>query len=1081
MAKLLVYSSSAGSGKTYTLTRTYLKLLLGSPLPDYFRHILAITFTNDAANEMKERILDTLADLASSSPEVPSTVAFAQEIDISAETLVLRAQKAQEALLQEYSDFHVKTIDSFMNQVVQQFTEDLDLPFHYETALEADPLLVEAVDLVLEKLSINEPTPLNKSIIQIAEEVVTQNKSWTKIRDTLLDTSRDFLNDQHFFQISRLIDLETGDFQAISSVLKQAIQENQEKVKSWGRKGLDIIESAGIQPTDFYQGKNGLGGLFQKLCRDPEKYSLPEELSSYYFDTVDSNKWTGAKASESSKHAIAGIQDPLTDLFNLYRNYQENEATRWAILKNIQKDLFKLPLIQQIKQAFDEVLQANNQVYIADFNRRILEIVLHEPVPFIYERLGEKFHHLLIDEFQDTSELQFFNLLPLIENGLAQGFFSLVVGDAKQAIYRWRGGKMSLLVHLANQNLNDLLQNPIISDIQREQFFSIAPYLERANLVTNYRSTKEIIAFNNALFNFILETKKEMIPFLGEVYSDYFQETPETALAGGRVEIKLASPEQWLEETLQQLIHFKESGYAWGDMACLVRKNDISGQLAEYLVAHQVPISTSDSLLLHRAWEIQLLIGLLESEANPQRPELRIAPLALYAQTTQSEKATPSWLASLHQITSWESSLNFWQDLGVTLPTFHSSHQLYAQVESWAHALGLFGIKGRTEYIVTFLEFILQVTTQQGNHVLDFLTQWKKKKNSLSVQTQAKSDAVTIQTIHKAKGLAYPVVLLPFLDWSMTPKTTQNVWFDLTPLNDPLLQVETDSGGIRRLPTARLNPSESLLRSPLADQVAEERTQVYLESLNMLYVALTRPQEKLWISLAQPKKKNEHSISSVMQSFLETQERSSDGHWVISEGIEGPLRPSKVAEPNATDETLPLVWRGMVVNPQEKLRLRRSAERFFEVQSADRSKDRGTKIHTLLAEISSVVDVEPTVRRACYAGWIAEEEVESLTNEIMSWLQIPDLSPYFASGLKIDRERDLILPEGQSLRPDRVVYFPDRTVIIDFKTGQPRAQYIQQLQQYAEAFQAMEYPSVEAWLVYLDERMVRQAYPLPHS
>lgn len=1077
MAKLLVYSSSAGSGKTYTLTRSYLKLLLSSPQPDYFRHILAITFTNDAANEMKERILGTLEKVANATLEDPATQELAQEIDISTETLISRAQKAQEALLQDYSDFHVKTIDSFMNQVVQQFTEDLDLPFHYETALESGPLLEEAVDLVLDKLDLSDSSPLNQALIDISKEVVTQNKSWIRIRDILIEISRDFLNDQHYFQINKLAELDVSDFQAISAALKTALQDTQRQIRSWGEQGVEIIQKAGVSNQDFYQGTKGLGFLFSNLRGDPEKYMAPLKLSSHHNDTVDKQKWTSAKTSSEAKRAIEPIQSSLSDLYNQYRAYQENEAPRWLVLKNVQKDLFKLALIQQIKSAFEEVLQANNQVFIADFNRKILEIVLHEPVPFIYERLGEKFHHLLIDEFQDTSELQFFNLLPLIENGLAQGFFSLVVGDAKQAIYRWRGGKMALLVHLANRNLDDILLNPILTSIQREQFYSISPAIERANLTTNYRSTHEIIDFNNRLFAFILEKNKESLPFLGDVYSDYFQQTPPTALTGGRVEITSSPPETWLDQTLEQLKRFHQEGYAWGDMACLFRKNDLSGQLAEYLVAHQVPISTSDSLLLHRAWEIQVLVGLLQSEANPQQPELRIGPLALYAQRTKPDQMDPAWFASLQKITTWESALPYWQELGVTLSPFHSSHQLYTQVEVWSHALHFFGPFGRTEYIVTFLEFILQITSKQGSHLLDFLAQWDKKKNTLSVQTQSKADAVTIQTIHKAKGLAYPVVLLPAVHWSLTPSSRQKVWMDLAPMDDPLLRLESEDRGTRRLTTAPLTPSEDLRRTPLSDQVIEERTQAYLESLNMLYVALTRPQEKLWISLAD-KKRGEDSISSLIESFLTDIEPTKEGCYVISPGIEGPLTARKEVPTQEADQILALNWREMLVNPQEKLRLRRSAERFFEVQSADRSKDRGTKIHTLLAEISSSDDIKTSLQRAQYAGWVAEEEVPSLESEIRSWLQLPDLAPYFTPGLQIDRERDLILPGGKTLRPDRVVYFPDRTVIIDFKTGLPRPHYAKQIQTYAEAFQAMNYPSVEAWLVYLDEKKVEQTYPL---
>lgn len=1074
MTKLQIYSSSAGSGKTYTLTRTYLKLLLNSPQADYFRHILAITFTNDAANEMKERILDTLESLAQTNVENAYVTELASELGQTPEVILQRAQKTHELLLQDYSDFHVKTIDSFMNQVVQQFTEDLDLPFHYETALEAGPLLEEAVDRVIEQLNLEVSNPLSRALLDVAEEVVEQNKSWTKIRDLLVKSSQDALNDQHYFQIQQLAELDVADFQLLAHQIKKALQKKSNELENIGREAVQIIQNQGLINQDFYQGDKGLGAFFSKLYHNPSAHLGPVKISSYLLKTVEENKWASGKASSSTLAAIDRVKDDLSELFNQYRDYQTQEAPRYFLLQTIQKELHRLALIHQIKQAFDEVLQDNQQVFIADFNRRILDIVLNEPVPFIYERLGEKFNHLLIDEFQDTSELQFFNLLPLLENGLAQGYFSLVVGDAKQAIYRWRGGKMSLLVHLAGKDLTSLLQNPVLTDNQREQFYGIYPYLDRANLTTNYRSTQEIIRFNNQLFEHILQTKKSDYPFLAEVYQDYFQQTPTSSLEGGQVEIQMSTQEDWLEKTHQKILEFHEEGYAWGDMACLFRKNDLSGQLAEFLIARNIPISTSDSLLLSRAWEIQVLVGLMRAKAYTRQPAYLIGPLSLYAQKIKPQLVDNLWLPRLTSVQNWIDTLPFWHELGVQLPD--SAHSLYSQVENWSHALGFFGTHGRTEYTVSFLEFVLQTTSKVGNHLTDVLDEWDKKSNSLSVQTQAKSDAVTIQTIHKSKGLAYPVVLLPHLHWSTTPKAGSKVWMDLSSLDEPLFEVESAERGTRRLKTAPLSASNDMLATDLQEQVIEERTQTYLEALNMLYVALTRPEEKLWISLNQDQLK-ENTIGSLIQDFLKQLEPEENGGWIISKGIAGRLKSEDTTKSEEMQSWIPLAWKKLPGSPMEKLKLRRSAERFFAIQSADQSKDRGTKIHAILAEISSKEEVETVMQRAVLAGWISAEEAPELRQDLQKWLDMSDLSPYFAPGLVVDRERDILLPGGKTIRPDRVVYFHDRTVIIDFKTGQIRPNYIKQLQTYATAFEQMKFPSVEAWLIYLDEKLAQKAYP----
>ena len=597
MSKFNIYSSSAGSGKTYTLTKEYLKLALGSDKVYYYKRILAITFTNDAASEMKDRILAALKDIADRQNFNEKSKFWgmfrdiANELKLPDDTIQQRAVGVFSHIIQEYSDFAVKTIDSFVNQLVNAFTEDLGLPFNYEIVLDHKTVLTEAVERLIEKAGFDEHQDLTRILEHFVEEKISDGKTWNFIAEDLAEFGEHLINDQFYSAIIKLDSLESEDFWHISNNIYTYLHSVEDGIKALAEKAIQYIENQGLSVDDFTQKAKGIGGYFYNMRDDFENECFRKKdksPNSYQWAAINEDKWFSAKTSTTTKVAIDAIKEDLTAVFNEMQEFKTKYLPKYALFTMIKPNLRKLSLLKKIKTEFDNVLSDKNQVFISEFNRKILQIILSEPVPFIYERIGERYNHLLVDEFQDTSDMQFYNLLPLIENSLANNHFNLIVGDAKQAIYRFRGGKMDLIVHLFKNEVEMLMNNSLIQDFQIEQFMSISNYLKPENLTTNYRSSREVIDFNNSFFESVMNEYKNIHPFLKDVYAGFEQKIPENAKTGGHVQIEfldyVKGENLMLSRTLEIIQQVLDEGYSMGDIAILCRKNKESAEMANFLV-----------------------------------------------------------------------------------------------------------------------------------------------------------------------------------------------------------------------------------------------------------------------------------------------------------------------------------------------------------------------------------------------------------------------------------------------------------------------------------------------------------------
>ncbi|MCK5637597.1 MAG: UvrD-helicase domain-containing protein, partial [Flavobacteriaceae bacterium] len=470
-----VYNASAGSGKTFTLVKEYLKLLLQSNDYFLFQKILAITFTNKAAGEMKERVLVNLQEFSKKNLEIGSNDMFetiVKETGLSEEIIQKKAKNILQNILQNYSAFHIKTIDSFTNKLIKSFAYDLGMSLDFEVELDTDSILKEAIDVVVSKIGIDKE--LTNILVEFAKQKTLEDKSWDISRE-LYEISKLLVNENHTSEIQKLENKSIADFKVLEKNLKQRQKETEKHFSEIGKKGLEIIDDLDIDYKDFYYSQ--FPKFFQNLITDIPKISFAKDKG--LAKSIEAQMFYTKGKPEEVKSKIDSVLVSLIDLYEESKELHQSYLLKTILLKN----LIPLAIINVINKVLEEIKKDNNIRLNAEFNQIISNHLREQPAAFIYEKIGEKFKHYFIDEMQDTSVLQWENLIPLIDNVLSEENSSLLlVGDAKQAIYRWRGGKAEQFINLSSEgNLKSI--NP----------FLIKKKLK--NLDTNYRSYSEIIDF----------------------------------------------------------------------------------------------------------------------------------------------------------------------------------------------------------------------------------------------------------------------------------------------------------------------------------------------------------------------------------------------------------------------------------------------------------------------------------------------------------------------------------------------------------------------------------------------------------
>lgn len=1062
---LLVYKSSAGSGKTTQIVKEYLSLVI--PAPHKYREILAITFTNKAAAEMKSRIVEVLQELSEYSRlplKVQSELKSKFLNDIlegsirSIDEVSSNAYQVMKNILHDYSNFAVSTIDSLMHRIIRAFAFDLNLSQRFEVVLDQEELIQKSVDMLLDEL---EPKhKMTGFLTDFIKAQTDESRSW-HIDQSLYSFGFVLQSEKALDYIPELRELDLSDFIEAREAIIKFMGKFENVIQKQAKEAKDLTEQ--IPPEAFYQGKRGIWSYFRKLI-NKENYqdSAIFRGNSYVEKFFNEGKLFSSKATQYDKDEIEKVFTQLEDIYNCIKDYAAENAGKYFFYKILLRNIHGMAVLKEIETRLDQLKAEQDYVHISEFNRRIArEIQAHAPVPFIYERIGEKYKHVFVDEFQDTSVLQWHNLLPLIDNGLSYGEKNMLVGDGKQSIYRWRAGEVEQFARLPKLFAKQKLpEGDAFESTLNEQYFE-------KPLNENYRTVETIVKFNNELFGHIKDNTNDRIR---KIYENHQQ----TAHKKEQGKVKLQFIEGQgevlekghLEALLSSINESIGSGYECRDIAVLCRTNKHGVKIARYLTDNDFPVVSSESLLLSGSPKLHFLVAVFKLLNNPQDHVAWLEIMHFLHQKRQSDKAFHDFV-NLPEY-NWMvtgSGGNAYQKFLKLLQLDDNQWEDFSLYELTEHLIRTFQLHEPADpFVLFFLEEIHGKILEGDTDLNDFIAWWEKNKNKKSIVAPEKLNAIKIYTVHKAKGLEFPVVIAPFLSKNVIQSTKDSMWFG------PLDKFpETGSLSVAYLP-ARKQISDT----PFSAEYQEEQEKLLLDEVNVLYVAFTRPSEKLYAICDMPSKNPAgFSVSSLLGGFVVGQgyDISADKP-VIFGGVNKAVEEQQSEEKQSCGDSETVNSAQMISSSwRDKVVIAPYSGEFPVGQHSLSEKNRGRMIHEMLALVITEKDIPKALR------WLQNQSMENQynvaeTGELLkNVVTHKELQSFFDATFHVNTEGEMVDESGSLLRPDRLMFKENDVYIMEYKTGLPDKSHEDQVKTYADVLRKAGYHVKEAFLVYLSENI----------
>lgn len=1050
-SKFHIYNASAGAGKTYSLVRNYLRICLASPSPSSFRSILAITFTNKAAQEMKDRIISALKAF-SQYPDCGNDKSMfedlAQELNLESSEMKRRSHESLRLILHQYSAFSVSTIDKFTNRLIRTFAQDLKLSANYEVELDNLQILGEAIDKMLS--DIEEGSALSKILIQFLNFRLEEGRS-PRTDLPLLNMGKSLFQEDAIYPISLLKDIDSEEFMNIRSKLYARNKALEKQVAEEADKALKIIDQACIPHPLFNRSY-----LPKYLIKSSKGiFSLPSaSVLSQINAEVDLYAKSKAKEGEL---LIDPIQSTLLkQCHNLLEVIRVNYSV-YQISKLVISNILSLAVLTEIERNLEEVKTDENRLPIGEFNKLVSEKLREQPAAFMYERMGDRYQHYFIDEFQDTSILQWRNMLPLINNAMSQGGSGMLVGDGKQSIYRWRGGEVEQFLNLSN----DLDEgNKIQVNGQEIELYSRAT----VNLPSNWRSRKNIVAFNNNFFPSILDLKddKGMLRINNEAHKDLFQNAGQEAQGkdGGYIEIRRTLYEKENEEAYH-LFHAEsclnivkealERGYSLKDIAILNRRKSDSAVLSKYLVSKGIGVVSPDSLTADQSISVTAMISFLQFYLRPDDKEARLPFLNWYYEERLSGKVSKHEFLKTWTETDTMGLLNFLEmELDDFTPQIFSTLSLSEKIFELSR---IFALDIQNDpFLQAFSDAVLNFEQHYAEGESGFLRWWSKHSHELVVDLPDSLDAVRMMTIHKSKGLEFPIVILAYADWRAFSEQSSDTWLKLP--SEKFFGLPVAKVGLRK----DENPFPGMEEYQYL--YSKNQEDIILDNLNLLYVALTRPEDELYI-LGTEGREDSQRISCYLQHFMEMENGEEQMFWSSGEKV------SRIGEPsNEAKDTIDY----QRVSRAQKLAVTIDAPKDWHQGESDATAW-GKKVHTVLSEVGLRSDAEGVIERLIQKGHVQTEQMEKLVDMVNAVVVHEDLAPFFEGEFHVLNESEILIPGGTSMRPDRILIKDNQFHILEYKTGKGHPAHMDQLHSYADVLMSMGFQKGEIMLVYLGEEI----------
>ncbi len=971
---------------------------------------------------MKDRILKSLDDFRRSSGSAMFN-AIRSELDMDPVALQEMARIRLKQILHNYAFFDISTIDKFNHRLIRTFARDLKLPQNFEVVLETDLLLEEAVERLLSRAGHDQK--LTRVLIDFALEKIGEDKSWDITYD-LMKIGKLIFEENHQEPLKDLEGKSMDDFLALKKSLLKSMNSLREGIVATSREILTVIEQHGLDDSDFIRGS--FPGFIRKIASG----DLQFDFQASWKDQFELFPLYAKSCPFDIKQTLDILHPEFNRLFQLIKS----GSMRYAFLKNIYGNLVPLTVLSAIQLEIQFLRDERDLLPISAFNQIISKEIKNQPAPFIYERLGEKYRHYFVDEFQDTSELQWNNLIPLFSNAL-EGEDSrgrrgsvVLVGDAKQAIYRWRGGRAEQFLDLSNH---------------QSQPFVVKP--EVKNLEVNRRSHEEIIAFNNDFFtvtNTLLENPS---------YARMFEEgnrQKSNFRKGGFVQMDFLDkdstslPEAYGIKVIQAIHSAIDKKYAFRDICILTRKRSHGIFISGILIEKGIPIISSETLLLQSDNKIRFLISLLTYSVLPEDAENRYQLLYFLA-----EKMADKHQFIHHRLKDVSRALL--EEYAFSIELFTRS-TVYDGLE---YAIKQFGLAGPSDAYLTFLlDEVFEVEKKAGSGVFTFLDYWEKKKEKLSIVAPEGLNAVQIMTIHKAKGLEFPIVIFPFANTPVRESKNPKLWVPM--------DIENAEGFKKVLINKKKEVSG--YNEVVARIYEEEEQKLELDAFNVLYVALTRAISGLFVITEKDVKKNGSPVQNYARLFIHYLQQK--GLWSDSELTYtwGVLDAAvSVTQMQNKEEVLPFVYSH---RDSPLFRIITVSGMLWD-SSRSEAISKGNLLHHLMGLIYTKEDLPAALEEMRLEGSVVLGELIQLEDMALRIMKHPLLEAFYQKGPVIRNESEIITQNGLLLRPDRIVIRNGRVTVIDYKTGSRNSLYHRQLEAYGTALSEMGFEIEDKFIVYI--------------
>lgn len=1050
-----IYRASAGSGKTYRLAYKFVHDTIKhyTEKPYLYRAILAVTFTNKATEEMKSRIILRFSELANNPNRSEYLRDLQRDLGLSVQEINKRAKAILTKILHDYSRFTILTIDKFFQRILRAFIKELGLDLNYNIELDSSTILARSTDSLIDEIATDQE--LQQWIMAFTQENIDDEGKWD-IRSQLLNLGKEIFKEGSKQSIEESVPKEK-----LLEIINQAsakLAKQKAQIVEIGTKAMEIMHRYDVEPIDF----KGASRSFAKIFPNIADGNIPSEINTTTRrNALSTDDWVKIqKRADVKQDAAMAAAVELQPLLAEICDFHESFMRRQNSLSLIKETYRSYALLQDIHKKVGAICQEQSVMLLSETKYILSRFIADNDTPFIYEKTGNRFERFMIDEFQDTSAQEWANFVPLLQNAMAQTEDNsvLIVGDIKQSIYRWRGGDWKILQQGVGASLGN--ENTKVIDIKE-----------------NYRSLPEIVKFNNmTIENVVLRDNKNtnsilldahnsgnltqrsyntLCDTIGKAYEGHTQIPQIKSSKQGYVKIERFTDQPPLEECIQSII---ERGYSYGDIMILHRTGKDAAKSAEILLEYkqrnnEFNIMTQDSLIIGKAPISNFIIALMSLSQN-QDDSISRAIVNDY----------------LHR--PYDTLLSEEEQQELTRISQLTPEKAFEQIVSQ------YGLSSHTDEIAYLQAIHEQITAFCTSKVADiqlFLKYWAETGQSKALSVEMSGSTIELTTIHKSKGLERKVIIIPYCNWPLDPKTSSIKSSQPGALNIVWATPSTADSDLAKIGRFPVNFKKDMSNSIYSDDYYREMVYSHVDSINMLYVALTRARESLYIFIPDKsindsgRERKSDNIGNLLWESVKP------GSSEILSKIEFGT-PCKI---EATDS-----WSQDSDNSKElnilidqyptctsEVKLSLPSQRYFEEQRAGISSQRlGIKMHEILSEATDAESINTRIKECVDSGEIAQTQAQELADRIEQEFNNPLVKEWFSDGWDMVRcENDIICKQTiGTRRPDRVMINGEHAVVVDYKFGAEKTKSHQkQLREYMSLLKEMGYTQVEGYIWYM--------------